>query len=281
VRLAPAGRARPVRLPTRPAVFDRRRWPTVSRCCLVRLQLGPPPGTPLGRPADTRAPRSVQRMCGGSPTTLPEPVPNGRPSRIKARLPDQPRTIRRPASCPVPASPPPPFSDTDTRRHPAEPGGRVEEGRSRSCMPSPTAPRLARHRDQDALATPKRPRDLERDPRVRRRANGDRVAPASARPTTLSSSGATRRSLSPARSSATRDSACSTPANPDCRVGRAGSGSTRSLASPSISAAGRPFRSSDARLARCPQPRERENATCSPGSTRATAIRRGSAYATR
>ena len=66
------------------------------------------------------------------------------------------------------------------------PADGVEEGASRSCMPSPTAPRLARHRDQDALAAPKRPRDLGRDPGVRRRANGDRVAPASARPTTLS-----------------------------------------------------------------------------------------------
>ena len=135
-------------------------------------------------------------MCGGSPTTLPEPVPNGRPSRIKARLPDQPSTIRRPASCPAPASPPPPFSDTNTRRHPAGARRTGRGGASRSCLPSPTAPRLARHRDQDALAAPKRPRDLGRDPGVRRRANGDRVAPASARPTTLSSSSATTRSLS-------------------------------------------------------------------------------------
>jgi hypothetical protein len=40
------------------------------------------------------------------------------------------------------------------------------------------------------------------------------------RPTRVSSSGATTRSLSRARSNATWDSACSTPANADCRVGR-------------------------------------------------------------
>jgi len=75
VRLAPAGRAKPVRLRTLRDLFDRPRWPTVPRCYLVRLQSGPP-GTPLDRPACTRA-REVFSECA-------EDHPRRFPNRYRA-----------------------------------------------------------------------------------------------------------------------------------------------------------------------------------------------------
>jgi hypothetical protein len=86
---------------------------------------------------------------------------------------------------------------TPTRKR--QPGQSPPDGSRRAitflyAIPHGTAPRT--HQDQDVPAAPKRPRDSGRDPSARRWANGVPVAPASARPTTRSSSSATMRSLS-------------------------------------------------------------------------------------
>jgi hypothetical protein len=153
VRLAPAGRAQPVRRPTRLDRFGRRHWPTVPRYCLVRLQLAPPPGTPLDHPACTRAREVFSECAEDHPRRLPNRYRTaGRAaSRQGSPINRAPYAAQRPAL--PPPSPPPPFSDTNTRRHPA--GARRTGSRRGGHVPvchPPTAPRLARHRDQHALA---------------------------------------------------------------------------------------------------------------------------------